>query len=136
MATIAKTKYSFEHPKPLIGSIAHVAKEDMLQPDFIAGALQELEERGVIVFPQVNLTDKEQLAFTDALGSRVNFTRTAPGGDQDEQDVYTVTLDKDKNDEPEYVLGTFFWHMDGVTIDMAPPKFSVLSCRKKSQTGG
>ena len=136
MATIAKTRFAFEHPKPLIGSIARVAKEDMLEDDFIAAALQELEERGVLIFPQVNMTDQEQLAFTDKLGSRVNFTKTAAGGDADTQDVYTVTLDKDKNDEPEYVLGTFFWHMDGVTIDMPPPKASVLSCRKTSATGG
>jgi len=136
MATLAQTKFAFEDLKPKIGSIVRVAKEDLLQPDFVAAALDALDERGVLVFPQLNLTDAEQLAFTDALGSRINFTKTAAGGDLDMQDVYTVTLDKDKNDEPEYVLGTFFWHMDGITIDIAPPKASILSCRKKSATGG
>jgi alpha-ketoglutarate-dependent taurine dioxygenase len=136
MATIAKTRFSIEPVKPHIGGIVHVAKEDLLNDDVIAAVLEAIEERGVLVFPQVNLTDKEQLAFTDKLGDRVNFTRTAPGGDVDTQDVYTITLDKDKNDEPEYVLGTFFWHMDGATMDMPPPKLSILSCRKTSPKGG
>ena len=136
MATLAKTRFSIEPVKKHIGGIVRVAKEDLLNDDVIAAALEAIEERGVLVFPQVNLTDKEQLAFTDKLGDRVNFTRTAPGGDADSQDVYTITLDKDKNDEPEYVLGTFFWHMDGATMDMPPPKFSILSCRKTSPKGG
>src|SRR3546814_2398126 len=31
----------------------------------------------------------------------------------------------------------FFWHLDGMPMaNIAPPKASVLSCRKKSPTGG
>jgi alpha-ketoglutarate-dependent taurine dioxygenase len=136
MSMDTKTRYSIEAVKPKIGGIVHVAKEDMLNDDFIAAVLGALDERGVLVFPRVDLTDKEQLAFTDRLGSRVNFTRTAPGGDADAQDVYTITLDRERNPEPEYVYGTFFWHMDGVTVDMPPPKASVLSCRRTSPDGG
>jgi hypothetical protein len=33
--------------------------------------LDEIEERGVLVFPRVNLSDAEQLAFTDKLGTRL-----------------------------------------------------------------
>ena len=49
----------------------------------------------------MNLTDAEQLAFTDKLGKRVNYTRKAPGsGAADEEDVYAITLDKKINTSP------------------------------------
>jgi alpha-ketoglutarate-dependent taurine dioxygenase len=47
-----------------------------------------------------------------------------------------VTLDKKINRQPEYVLGTFFWHMDGITVDMPPPKATLLSARHVSARGG
>src|SRR5439155_22526583 len=81
-------------------------------------------------------SDEEQLAFTDRLGERVNFTRRVPGSDVSAPDVYKITLDKKINTEPDYVLGTFFWHVDGVTMDMPLPKATVLSARKLSDTGG
>ena len=85
----------------------------------------------------MNLTDAEQLAFTDKIGKRVNFTRKAPGsGTTDEEDVYAITLDKETNFQPEYVLGTFFWHIDGVTIDQPLPKATLLTARKLSPSGG
>ena len=50
---------------------------------------------------------------------------------------YNITLDPKINNEPEYVQGTFFWHLDGMPMaNIPPPKASVLSCRKKSATGG
>ena len=32
--------------------------------------------------------------------------------------------------------GTFFWHIDGVTIDMPPPKATLLTARRISARGG
>src|SRR5262249_42526914 len=34
------------------------------------------------------------------------------------------------------VLGTFFWLMDGFTVDQPPPKASVLTARKLAPKGG
>src|SRR5439155_9079588 len=77
----------------------------------------------------------EQLAFTDKLDKLLNYNRKAPGsGDKD--DVYAITLDKRINYQPEYVLGTFFWHIDGVTIDQPLPKATLLTARKLAPTGG
>lgn len=126
-----------EPVKPHIGGIVHTDKEHLLDDETIAAVREALEHRGVLVFPRMNLTDAEQLAFTDKLGKRVNFTRKAPGsGAADEEDVYAITLDKKVNFQPEYVLGTFFWHIDGVTIDQPLPKATLLSARKLSPTGG
>src|SRR6202011_965883 len=123
--------------KPHMGGIVHVAKEHLLDDQTIAAVREALEDRGVLVFPRMNLTDTEQLSFTDKLGKRVNYNRKAPGsGAGDEEDVYAITLDKKVNTQPEYVLGTFFWHIDGVTIDQPLPKATLLTARKLSPTGG
>ena len=123
--------------KPHIGGIVHIDSDRLLDDRAIAEIRQALETRGVLVFPQLKLTDAQQLAFTDKLGTRLNYTRHAPGGDEaDEKDVYKITLDKQVNSQPEYVLGTFFWHIDGVTINQPLPKATLLSARKLSSHGG
>src|SRR5438067_1998941 len=106
-----------EKVKPHIGGIVHLAKKDLLDDEVARTVREALEERGVLVFPRMNLSNAEQLAFTDKLGKRLNYNRKAPGsGAAGEDDVYAITLDKKINYQPEYVLGTFFWHIDGVTI--------------------
>jgi alpha-ketoglutarate-dependent taurine dioxygenase len=84
----------------------------------------------------LQLTDAEQVAFTDKLGKRGSYTQKAPGNDVSEKDVYTVTLDKKINSQPEYVLGTFFWHIDGVTMDQPLPKATLLTARTVAPMGG
>jgi alpha-ketoglutarate-dependent taurine dioxygenase len=128
--------FKVENIKPALGAIVHVDKSALTDDEVAKRCAELLEERGVLVFPKINVTDAEQLAFTDKLGARVNFTKTVAGGDVDTQDVYTISLDPKRNPEPEYVLGTFFWHMDGVTSGIVPPKATVLSCRHTSATGG
>jgi alpha-ketoglutarate-dependent taurine dioxygenase len=127
---------TIEPIKPLIGGIVRVDKAHICDAEVVEAVRAALEERGVLVFPQIDLTDAEQLAFTDKLGERVNFTRRVPGSDVSTPDVYKVTLDKKINTEPDYVLGTFFWHVDGMTLDMPLPKATLLSARKLSATGG
>ena len=129
-------KLAIEPIKPLIGGLVHVDKADLCDPEVIETLQAALEERGVLVFPRINLSDQEQLAFTDCMGERVNFTRRVPGSDASAQDVYKVTLDEEVNLEPDYVLGTFFWHIDGVTMDMPLPKATLLSARSLSSEGG
>src|SRR3954462_14669228 len=112
----------FEHIKPHVGTIVHVDRESLLDEDVARRCLEQLDERGVLVFPRLGLTDDEQLAFTDKMGARINFTTKNLRSETTKSDVYAVTLDPKVNNEPEYVLGTFFWHMDGMPVDIAPPK--------------
>ncbi len=133
------TQFSIEEIKPHIGSIVHVDKAQMCNDDVVQTCKDALEDRGVLVFPQAHLTNAEQLAFTDKFGQRVKFTGTVPGGENstaEDDELYKITLDKEFNSEPEYVLGTWFWHIDGVTIDQPLPKATLLSARKLSKTGG
>ncbi|WP_188768413.1 TauD/TfdA dioxygenase family protein [Novosphingobium endophyticum] len=122
--------------KPNIGALMHVSADHLLDDETIETVRRELEVRGVLVFPQLHASDELQLAFTDKLGERVNFTRQVPGSDAETPDVYRITLNRKLNTEPDYVLGTFFWHIDGITIDQPLPKATVLSARKLSATGG
>jgi alpha-ketoglutarate-dependent taurine dioxygenase len=127
---------TIEPAKPLVGGIVHVDKAHLLDDDVMEKVRAALEQRGVLVFPQINVSDEEQLAFSDKIGARVNFTRKVPGSDATAKDVYKITLDKKLNTEPDYVLGTFFWHVDGATIDQPLPKATVLSARTLSASGG
>lgn len=119
--------------KPLIGSVVHIDRSQLLSDEVAKLTLQLLEDRGVVVFPRINASDEEQVAFTDKLGTRVNFTSNVPGGGSD---VYKITLDPKLNPEPEYVQGTFFWHMDGLISKIPPPKATLLSARRVSAKGG
>ena len=125
-----------ENIKSDIGGIIHVDRDKVTDSATVEAVREALEDRGVLVIPRAHLTDAEQLAFTDQFGERVNFTRRVPGSDVSTQDVYKITLDKKINPEPEYVLGTWFWHIDGVTIDQPLPKATMLSARKLSPVGG
>ena len=133
------TKVTIEPIKQFIGGIVRVDKAQLLDDAVVQACKDALEDRGVLVFPQINLTNAEQLAFTDKFGQRVKFTGTVPGGENasaEDDELYKITLDKEFNAEPEYVLGTWFWQIDGVTIDQPLPKATLLSARKLSPTGG
>jgi len=122
--------------KPTIGAVLRADRGSFGTARFAEQVLELLEKHSALVFPGVGLSDEEQLAFTDSLGARVNFTNRVPGGDASSRDVYTVTLDRAINTEPEYVLGSLFWHMDGVTSAIPPPKATLLSCRSAARKGG
>ncbi|MCW1431456.1 TauD/TfdA dioxygenase family protein [Novosphingobium sp. JCM 18896] len=127
---------AIEPIKPLIGGKVTVDKARLTDPEVIAAIRAALEERGVLVFPEIALSDDEQLALTDALGGRGNYNQRVPGSDVSAKDVYKITLDRSVNNEPDYVLGTFFWHVDGATMDLPLPKATLLSARTLSDAGG
>ena len=122
--------------KPLLGAVVRCDKATMFEPGFADRIKEILADRGALVFPQLNFTDEEQLAFTDTLGDRLNFTNNVPGSDLSAKDVYTITLDKDVNNENEYVWGSMYWHQDGITSSIPPSPITLLSCKSKAEHGG
>ena len=122
--------------KPKIGAIVHADRAQLHDPSFARECLELLDDRAVLVFPRIGLTDEEQLAFTDMLGERSDFANKAPGDDGEETELYKITLDPEKKADNQYVLATFFWHMDGVTVESDPPKATLLSARQVSAEGG
>jgi hypothetical protein len=65
-----------------------------------------LDERGVIALREVNLDDRQQVAFAKTLGE---ITRLG------DDSIFKVTLDKKQNRAAEYPKAAFSWHSDGTT---------------------
>lgn len=126
----------FEPIKDKIGSrVLWDDRAELFTPEAAAAIREKVEERTVLVFPELHLTDEEQLAITDLMGGRIKLTGRFNRQENDDN-VYQVTLDEKINPQPEYVLGTFFWHMDGITVDSPPPFATLLSCRIAPAKGG
>jgi alpha-ketoglutarate-dependent taurine dioxygenase len=127
----------FEDIKPKIGSrVSWDDRSELFTPEAAKLIRGKVEERTVVVFPKLNLTDKEQLEITELMGEKVKVTGRYNKQTVEDDSVYQVTLDEKINPQPEYVLGTFFYHMDGITVDMPPPFATLLSCRIAPDKGG
>jgi len=111
---------------PLIGARIETDKATLVS----GGRAQEirdlLERRGVLVFPKIDLTDEEQLAFARTLGEIVP---------QGEKGIYKVSLDTKVTPTADYLRGTVLWHFDGWADDV-PARGSILSGRVLSPVGG
>jgi len=127
----------FEDIKPKIGSrVSWDSRDDLFTPEAAKQIRKKIEERTVLVFPQLGLSDEEQLRITELLGEKVRVTGQYNKQTVENDDIYQVTLDEKINPQPEYVLGTFFYHMDGITVDIPPPFATLLSCRIAPAKGG
>ena len=93
-----------------------------------AGELRALlEARGVLVFPRIQLTEAEHVAFTRTLGDY------AP--DNADGRSTAISLDPDVGANAEYTRAAFFWHFDGYMHDV-PILASLLCARVLPDTGG
>ena len=127
----------FEDIKEHIGSrVLWDERAELFTPDAARAIREKVAERTVLVFPEIDLSDEEQLQITELLGDRLRITGRYNKQTVDNDDIYQVTLDEKINPQPEYVLGTFFWHMDGITVDTPPPFATLLSCRIAPDKGG
>lgn len=103
--------------EPRIGSEVRADKATLLSGEY-AGAIRDLlEQRGVLVFPQIGFSDEEQIAFTETLGT---FAPEARG-----EKLYKVSLDTEVNKQADYLKGSLYWHLDG-TMNEVPILASLL----------
>jgi alpha-ketoglutarate-dependent taurine dioxygenase len=86
-----------------------------------------LEQRGVLVFPQIDFSDEEQIVFTQTLGT---FARELRG-----EKIYKITLDTQLNQQADYLKGSLYWHIDG-TMSEVPILASLLSSKVLAPSGG
>lgn len=109
--------------KPRIGTRIDTDLPTLLSGNHAGQIRDLLEERGVLVFPGIAISDEAQVAFTDTLG------------DMGVEGVYKVTFDEAANPVPaDYNYGNFSWHIDRTDLDL-PPRASILSPRKLSPDG-
>jgi alpha-ketoglutarate-dependent taurine dioxygenase len=120
-------RLSYKDIKPKIGARVFNTKEELLS-GALGGTIRELiERRGVLVFPEVQFTDAEQVAFTKSLGPPMLEIRG--------EEVYNISLDKSLNDKADYLKGSLFWHIDG-TMNKEPIGYAILTSKVLPTWGG
>ena len=77
--------------------------EEILDPSFAAECREALERFGVLVFPQIGLSDEQQVVFSSRLGEVA--PQGMPKADGSRDLVFKVTLDPKKNEAAEYLKG-------------------------------
>jgi alpha-ketoglutarate-dependent taurine dioxygenase len=112
--------------KDRIGTEIRADVETLLNPEAANKVRNLLVKRGVLAFKELNISDEDQVAFAQLLGSL---------RDEGEQGIYKISYDKKVSERPDYIKGTFLWHMDG-THDDVPVFASLLSGRRLSTSGG
>jgi alpha-ketoglutarate-dependent taurine dioxygenase len=120
--------YAARDLKPDIGTIFQTDIEALTDGRFARLLRELLDDRGVIVFPKIGMTDEQQIAFTKTLGT------FAPEG-QLTDGIYKVTKDSSIAPYAEYIGTSFYWHIDGTMHDV-PIRASLLSARAVASTGG
>ena len=110
----------------MIGAVVETIKSELLGGKHAARIRELLDDRGVIVFPQVHFTDEEQVEFTKTLGK---FVPEMHG------DIFKISMDKKVNPQADYVKGAFYWHIDG-TMQQVPLFASMLTCKQVAPVGG
>src|ERR1700741_587397 len=90
MSAEVLTRMLHEEIKPVIGSRILNSKEELLSGEIGAEIRALLQERGVLVFPEIDFTDEEQIAFTKTLGT---FAPELRGGEE----IHKITLDAKEN---------------------------------------
>jgi len=119
---------------PRIGARSSVGRDEMLDPTFAEEALAALERYGVLLFPEISLSDDEQVTFSKNLGSVIPQGPIRADGTREV--VFKITLDPAENPAAEYLKATIDWHIDGLFEDGPPPRATLLSARRLSATGG
>lgn len=120
--------HTFQHSAlaPRIGTAVETDIGSLLSGDLSPAIRQLLEQRGVIAFPKIGLSDDQQVAFTRTLVEIV---------EEGEGNIYKITMDPTENAQAEYLKGAFYWHIDGTMSDV-PILASIMSARRLSPVGG
>lgn len=119
---------------PRVGAKAVVSREEVLDPGFADECREALERYGVLLFPRIDFTDEEQVAFSRNLGDVMPQGPMRPDGTQEV--VFKITLDPKENPSAEYLKATIGWHIDGLFDEAPPPKATMLSAKRLSSSGG
>jgi alpha-ketoglutarate-dependent taurine dioxygenase len=112
---------------PRIGSEIKTDVETLLSGQQAATIREILEQRGVVFFRGLTLSDEQQVTIAKSLGTIVQ--------NEGQEGIYKISLDKSVNQRAQYLKGSFFWHFDG-SLQPYPNLATVLHAIKLSETGG
>jgi alpha-ketoglutarate-dependent taurine dioxygenase len=125
----------FEPISAELGATVRVSSEDILAKDNPQRIRHALDEFGVLVFPELYLSDEKLVALTKAIGEMEPARTTADGSGPAALGIYRIALDKQNESQREYVEGNNFWHMDGTSYRV-PGKATLLKCETPPSDGG
>jgi alpha-ketoglutarate-dependent taurine dioxygenase len=131
MSTATLPRLKAEAIKPKIGSHILNTKDELLSGALTDEINELLEQRGVLVFKNINFTDDQQVHFTNLLGGNATEIGVKSGA------VFSISLDAKENAKEviEYLKGSLFWHVDG-TMNPVPIRGSLLSSKVLPTWGG
>ena len=112
---------------PLIGAAVLADKAALLGGEHAGQLRVLLEDRGVLVFPRIQFSEAEHIAFTGTLG------HYAP--DNADGRSTAISLDPEVGANAEYTRASFFWHFDGYMHEV-PILASLLCARVLPGEGG
>jgi alpha-ketoglutarate-dependent taurine dioxygenase len=115
---------------PRIATEICADKRDLLSGVHACALRELLEQRGVLVFPQIHFTDEEQVAFTETLGTPATGRRAKQVCNRTPD-----TLDTGADKQTHYMKGSLYWHIDG-TMNAVPIFASLLSSKVLPRNGG
>jgi alpha-ketoglutarate-dependent taurine dioxygenase len=110
-----------------------MAADDLLEPQAAEETERALDQYGVVVYREINISDEQLVVFSRRLGTLV----VQPTGEHQYPEIQTITLDPTKTNAllASYRQGNFHWHIDGA-IDEYPQKATFLTARAVDPAGG
>lgn len=112
---------------PRIGSEISTDLDTLLSGREAPRIREILEQRGVVFFRGLQMTDEHQVAIARTLGNIVQ--------NEGEEGIYKISLDTNVNQRAQYLKGSLFWHFDG-SLQPYPNLATLLRAMKLSDTGG
>lgn len=112
---------------PLIGSEVKTDLETLLSGREREALREILEQRGVIFFRGLDISDEQQVVIARTLGKTVES--------EGEKGIYKISLDSGVNARARYLQGSLFWHVDG-SLQPYPNLAALLRAIRLSDSGG
>ncbi|MGV0791437.1 TauD/TfdA dioxygenase family protein [Mycolicibacterium sp. XJ1819] len=112
---------------PSIGSEIRTDLDTLLRGREAARIRAILEQRGVVFFRGLHISDEQQVAIAKTLGTVVE--------NEGEDGIYKISLDENVNQRAQYLKGSLFWHFDG-SLQPYPNLATLLRSVQLSDVGG
>ncbi len=119
--------FKVTHLTPCIGSQIEIDIDTLVSGLHATTIRETLEQRGVLLFRGLDISDEQQVAIAKTLG-------TIPDN-EGEDGIYKISLDKSVNAKADYLKGSLMWHSDG-SLQKYPNLGALLHAIKLSDTGG
>ncbi|MCP9273285.1 TauD/TfdA dioxygenase family protein [Mycolicibacterium arenosum] len=125
--TLSSAQVEVRDLTPRIGSELVTDLDTLLSGREAANIRAILEQRGVVYFRGLQISDEHQVAIARTLGTIV--------GNEGDEGIYKISLDASVNQRAKYLKGSLFWHFDG-SLQPYPNLATLLKAVQLSDTGG